>query len=158
VNTHLWRILEETNGDAIIRELRLMYAYPAIDESLRSTSPWFKVELKGTYYAGIEVFLSIEQAKIADGVARPTSVDDPEGLRGHWCRSSGDGHDTTARRSRASYNHQGAGARRARGRPAPVRTPDSRGARPCAAVRRMRRPEGSQSRLVALLEGGPVGS
>jgi hypothetical protein len=79
VNARLWAVLDETNGDAIVRELRRMDAYPDIDESLRSTSPWFKVELKGGYHAGIEVFLSIEQVSIRDGIARPTTLDDPDG-------------------------------------------------------------------------------
>jgi hypothetical protein len=78
VDRHLWKVLAETNGDAIIRELRRMDSYPEVDESLRSTSPWFKVELKGTYHAGIEVFLSIEEVRIRDGVARPTTGTDPE--------------------------------------------------------------------------------
>jgi hypothetical protein len=69
-NEKLWTILAETNGDAIIRELRRKDSYPAIDESLRSISPWFKVELKGTYHRGIEVITSVESVVIADGVAR----------------------------------------------------------------------------------------
>jgi hypothetical protein len=48
-------ILSQTNGEAIIRELRRKDTYPDIDDSLRGISPWFKLELKGTYHRGIEV-------------------------------------------------------------------------------------------------------
>jgi len=76
VSSRLGRVLAETNGDAIIREVRRKDSYPELDESLRSISPWFKVELKGTYYAGIEVFTSIQHVIVKDNVAR--LADDPE--------------------------------------------------------------------------------
>ncbi len=78
VNDRLWKVLAETNGDAIIRELRRKDSYPDVDESLRSTSRWFKVELKGTYHAGIEVFASVENVVIRDGVARRADSDDSQ--------------------------------------------------------------------------------
>ncbi len=78
VNAHLWGLLAETNGDAIICELRRKDSYPEVDESLRSTSRWFKVELKGTYHAGIEVFTSIQNVVVEDGVARPAAMDVPD--------------------------------------------------------------------------------
>jgi hypothetical protein len=36
-------ILSQTNGEAIIRELRRKDTYPDIDDSLRGISPWFKL-------------------------------------------------------------------------------------------------------------------
>jgi hypothetical protein len=42
VNGRLWTVLAETNGDAIIREVRRKDTYPDLDDSLRSISPWFK--------------------------------------------------------------------------------------------------------------------
>ena len=71
VNERLWKVLAETNGDAIVRELRRRDSYPDVDESLHSTSRWFKVELKGTYHAGIEVFTSVQEVEVVDGIARP---------------------------------------------------------------------------------------
>lgn len=69
----------ETNGDAIIRELRRMDSYPDIDDSLRGISPWFKVELKGTYYGGVEAFLSVQEVLIEKDIARPApDTHDPE--------------------------------------------------------------------------------
>lgn len=66
-------VLAETNGDVVLRELRRNDSYPALDESLRAISPWFKAELKGTYYNGIEVFLRVEHVVVAEGVARSAS-------------------------------------------------------------------------------------
>jgi hypothetical protein len=77
VNERLWKVLSETNGDAIIRELRRKDTYPELDESLRSVSPWFKVELKGTYHAGIEVFTSVQNVTIRNGIARRADPTDP---------------------------------------------------------------------------------
>jgi hypothetical protein len=47
-------------GDAIIRDMKRMDMYPDIDEKVRGISPWFKVEQKGLYHRGIEVFLRVE--------------------------------------------------------------------------------------------------
>jgi hypothetical protein len=84
VNEKLWKVLAETNGDAIIRELRRKDSYPAIDESLRSISPWFKVELKGTYHRGIEVITSVESVVIADRVARRAARPSQPHRRSTW--------------------------------------------------------------------------
>jgi hypothetical protein len=67
----LGQVLHETNGDAIIRELRRKDTYPDLDNSLRGISPWFKVELKGTYFRGLEVFLSVQRVVVDRNVARP---------------------------------------------------------------------------------------
>jgi hypothetical protein len=50
-----WR----TRGEAIIRDVRRHDRYPDISDKQRRISPWFKVEVKGTYHRGLEVFLSI---------------------------------------------------------------------------------------------------
>ena len=67
----------KTNGEAIIRELRRKDTYPDLDDSLPGISPWFKVELKGTYYGGVEVITSVEEVLVHDGVGRraPTTGD-----------------------------------------------------------------------------------
>jgi hypothetical protein len=46
-------------GSAIIREVSRMDAYPDCDEREKGISPWFKVEVKGLYHRGVEVFLRI---------------------------------------------------------------------------------------------------
>jgi hypothetical protein len=69
----------KTNGEAIIREIRRKDTYPDLDDSLRGISPWFKVELKGTYHRGVEVITSVQEVLITDGKARPTrEVDHPD--------------------------------------------------------------------------------
>jgi hypothetical protein len=55
---------------AIIRDLARIDAYPEIDDRPWGISPWFRVETKGLYHRGLEVFLSIEELAIKDGVAR----------------------------------------------------------------------------------------
>jgi hypothetical protein len=70
----------QTNGDAIIRELRRKDTYPELDDSLRGISPWFKVELMGIYFRGVEVVLSVQNVVVIDGVARPAAASDgPDG-------------------------------------------------------------------------------
>lgn len=54
----------------IIRDLARIDAYPEVDERPWGISPWFRVEAKGLYHRGLEVFLSIEELAIKDGVAR----------------------------------------------------------------------------------------
>jgi len=49
-----------THGETIIRDVSRMDAYPNIDDKQKGISPWFKVEIKGLYYRGIEVFLRVE--------------------------------------------------------------------------------------------------
>lgn len=46
-----------TRGDSIIRDVKRMDKYPDIEDKSRGISPWFKVELKGLYHRGVEVFL-----------------------------------------------------------------------------------------------------
>lgn len=49
-----------TRGDTIIRDVKRMDKYPDIEDRSRGISPWFKVELKGIYHRGVEVFLRVE--------------------------------------------------------------------------------------------------
>jgi hypothetical protein len=46
-----------------------MDAYPQVDDRPWGISPWLKVETKGQYHRGLEVFLSIEELEI-DGQTR----------------------------------------------------------------------------------------
>ena len=45
--------------DAIIRDIKRMDSYPDIDTAKKGVSPWFKVEVKGLYHNGVEVFISM---------------------------------------------------------------------------------------------------
>ena len=45
-------------GDAIIRDIKRVDNYPETDEEGKGVSPWFKVEVKGLYHRGLEVFMS----------------------------------------------------------------------------------------------------
>ena len=49
-----------TRGDSIIRDVKRMDRYPEVDKNTRGTSPWFRVETKGLYHRGVEVFLRVE--------------------------------------------------------------------------------------------------
>ena len=49
-----------THGDAIIRDVKRMDRYPDIDEKAKGISAWFKVEVKGLYHRGLEVFINVE--------------------------------------------------------------------------------------------------
>ena len=42
--------------EAIIRDIKRMDSYPDIDRREKGISPWFKVEVKGLYHRGVEVF------------------------------------------------------------------------------------------------------
>jgi len=55
-----------TYGDAIIRDVSRMDSYPELDDKSKGISPWFKVEVKGLYHRGFEVFLRIESIKYLD--------------------------------------------------------------------------------------------
>lgn len=44
--------------EALIRDIKRMDSYPDSDTTEKGISPWFKVEVKGLYYRGIEVFIS----------------------------------------------------------------------------------------------------
>lgn len=46
-----------TQGEAIIRDMARMDFYPDVNESSKGISPWFRVDIKGLYYGGLEVFL-----------------------------------------------------------------------------------------------------
>jgi len=62
--------------EAIIRDLARVDAYPVLDDRPWGISPWFKVETKDLYHRGLEVFLSIEELAIKDGVAcEPKNVE-----------------------------------------------------------------------------------
>ena len=52
-----------TYEDAIIRDISRMDSYPGLDEHSKGISPWFKVEIKGLYHRGLEVFLRVESVK-----------------------------------------------------------------------------------------------
>lgn len=45
-------------SEAIIRDIKRMDSYPDIDTEEKGISPWFKVEVKGLYHRGLEVFIS----------------------------------------------------------------------------------------------------
>lgn len=49
-----------THGNAIIRDVKRMDRYPDIKENERRISAWFRVEVKGLYHRGLEVFINIE--------------------------------------------------------------------------------------------------
>jgi hypothetical protein len=48
--------------NSIIRDIKRMDSYPDIDEEAKGISPWFKVEVKGLYHRGVEVFLNMPRA------------------------------------------------------------------------------------------------
>jgi hypothetical protein len=56
----LGRDASGTRGDSIIRDVKRIDKYPELDGKSRGISPWFKVELKGIYHRGVEVFLRVE--------------------------------------------------------------------------------------------------
>jgi hypothetical protein len=47
--------------EAIIRDIKRMDSYPDIDTAKKGISPWFKVEVKGLYHRGVEVFISMPE-------------------------------------------------------------------------------------------------
>lgn len=47
--------------EAIIRDMKRMDSYPDIDTGKKGISPWFKVEVKGLYHRGVEVFISMPE-------------------------------------------------------------------------------------------------
>jgi len=50
-----------TVGDAIVRDISRMDLYPDVIERSRGISAWFKVEVKGLYHRGLEMFLRVER-------------------------------------------------------------------------------------------------
>jgi hypothetical protein len=55
-----------TYGDAIIRDVSRMDSYPDVEPKRKGISPWFKIEIKGLYHRGVEVFLRIESLKYVE--------------------------------------------------------------------------------------------
>jgi hypothetical protein len=55
----------------IVRDLARVDAYPDIDDRPWGISAWFRVEAKGLYHRGLEVFLAIEELVIDNAIARP---------------------------------------------------------------------------------------
>ena len=56
--------------ELIVRDLARVDAYPDVDDRPWGISAWFKVEGKGLYHRGLEVFLAIEEVIIDKSVAR----------------------------------------------------------------------------------------
>jgi hypothetical protein len=80
---HLKRLQHApTYGDAIIRDVSRIDSYPEIDDESKGISPWFKVEVKGLYHRGFEVFLRIESIKYleAENGWRFANYDEPEAV------------------------------------------------------------------------------
>ncbi|HXF96026.1 MAG TPA: hypothetical protein VNI61_07965, partial [Gemmatimonadales bacterium] len=50
-------------GEAIVRDVRRVDAYPQVDDERKGISPWFRVGLLGTYHRGLQVGLRIEALK-----------------------------------------------------------------------------------------------
>lgn len=57
--------------ELIVRDLARVDAYPDIDDRPWDISAWFKVEAKGLYHRGLEVYLAIEEVVIDKSIARP---------------------------------------------------------------------------------------
>jgi hypothetical protein len=56
----------------IVHDLARVNAYPDVDDRPWGISAWFKVEAKGPYHRGLEVFLAIEDVAIDKSVAHPS--------------------------------------------------------------------------------------
>lgn len=66
--SNLPRLNEYSNrGEAIIRNIKRFDSYPEINEKEKGISSWFKVEIKGLYHRGVEVFIGIEAAAEVNG-------------------------------------------------------------------------------------------
>ena len=70
-------------GEAIIRDVKRMDSYPDVDDHTRRISPWFKVELKGLYHRGVEVFLRVERLRFyaETNEWKYAKSDDPESIK-----------------------------------------------------------------------------
>lgn len=66
-----------TLPEIIIRDFNRIDHYPQPDDGFRGISPWFKVEARGQYHAGLEVLLKFENVVVEGNVAR--AVSDLEG-------------------------------------------------------------------------------
>lgn len=53
----------KTHGNAIIRDVARVDSYPDIDTQGEGMSPWFKVEIKGLYHRGMELYMRAETLK-----------------------------------------------------------------------------------------------
>ena len=67
-------------GEAIIRDVSRMDAYPDMDSNRPGLSPWFKVEVKGLYHRGVEVVIRLEALKFEEawGAWRLALHDEPD--------------------------------------------------------------------------------
>jgi hypothetical protein len=73
---HLASLRERRDGtlpELIIRDFDRIDSYPQPDERFRGISPWFKVEARGQYHAGLEVLLKFENVIVKGDVARAVS-------------------------------------------------------------------------------------
>lgn len=62
--SHLhWIDENEEYGEAIIRDLKRMDAYPEVDEKGKGISSWFRVGVLGLYHRGVQVGLRYEGIK-----------------------------------------------------------------------------------------------
>lgn len=52
-----------SHGRAIIRDINRMDQYPDVDSKNKGISPWFRLEIKGTYHRGIEFFMRVVSVK-----------------------------------------------------------------------------------------------
>lgn len=46
-----------TRGEAVVRDMARINSYPDINKEQKGVSSWFRVEVKGLYYNGLEVFI-----------------------------------------------------------------------------------------------------
>lgn len=78
----VWYPGSKTFGTGIVRHIDRNDSYPQVDKT-KIVSPWFRVEIKGIYHSGIEVFLGGRSARI---------------IRNRWqfCKAEDDGFVTVA--------------------------------------------------------------
>lgn len=72
-----------SRGDAIIRDVARMDSYPKMETSnQKSLSLWFKVEIKGLYHRGLEVFVGVDTVKQDQGTRkwRFAKYDEPDAV------------------------------------------------------------------------------
>ena len=73
IQAHLPAATADWAPELIVRDMARMDDYPNLDEDWWGISAWFKVEGKGMYHRGLEVFLQVQRITIADGIARPSA-------------------------------------------------------------------------------------
>ncbi len=68
IESHL-RWIDDTvgYGEAIVRDVKRVDAYPNVDDKRKGISPWFRVGLLGTYHRGLQVGIRIEGLKYEQG-------------------------------------------------------------------------------------------